>query len=455
MRLDENMVITVEKLTKRYRIGLKDDIHDSVGGAILDFIKRPVKNYRKYRSLYQFDDFESGNYNNSFKNSNDVIWALRGISFSVQKGEVLGIIGRNGAGKSTLLKILSKITVPNTGYIEIRGRLSSLIEVGTGFHPELTGRENVYLNGTVLGMRKKEIDYKFDEIVDFSGVEKFIDTPVKRYSNGMKVRLAFAVAAHLEPEILLIDEVLAVGDAEFQKKCLNKMQTVGQQGRTVLFVSHNMSAISRLCERTILLENGQIVSDGPSDKVVRDYLKSGTGTMAVREWHEQDNSPGNDAVRLRAVRILDDNGKIADTVDIRRSVGIEMEYEVLKPDCFMLPFFNFHNEEGIRVFSAVDLDAEWRGKKRLEGRYKSKAWIPGNLLSEGMLFVTASMKTTAQNYWYFYEPEVVSFQVIDSLDGDSARGDYAGKMGGALRPLLKWQTHYSPTGKWNTLDIFQ
>ncbi len=440
------MVISVKNLAKQYRIGLKDDIHDSVGGAILDFIKSPIKNYRKYRSLYKFDDVESCYENAPFVNSDDIIWALRGVSFSVQRGEVVGIIGRNGAGKSTLLKILSKITVPNTGYIEIRGRLSSLIEVGTGFHPELSGRENVYLNGTVLGMRKKEIDYKFDEIVDFSGVEKFIDTPVKRYSSGMKVRLAFAVAAHLEPEILLIDEVLAVGDAEFQKKCLNKMQDVGQQGRTVLFVSHNMSAIARLCERTILIEDGKIVSDGPSDKVVRHYLNSGSGTMAVREWYKSDNSPGNDSVRLRAVRVVNDNGKVVDTIDIRRSVGIEMEYEVLKPECFMLPFFNFHNEEGIRIFSAVDLDSDWRGKKRLKGFYKSTAWIPGNLLSEGMLFVTVSMKTTAQNYWYFYEPEAVSFQVIDSLDGDSARGDYAGKMGGALRPLLQWETQYRPKG---------
>lgn len=225
------------------------------------------------------------------------------------------------------------------------------------------------------------------------------------------------------------------------------MQGVSQQGRTILFVSHNMTAIARLCERTILLENGKIVSDGPSDKVVRDYLNSGSGTMAVREWHNLDNSPGNDSVRLRAVRILDDNGKVADTVDIRRPVGIEMEYEVLRPGCLMLPFFNFHNEESLRVFSAVDLDPDWRGKKRLEGCYKSTAWIPGNLLSEGMLFVTASMKTTAQNYWYFYEPEIVSFQVIDSMDGDSARGDYAGKLGGALRPLLKWKTHYRPTVK--------
>jgi lipopolysaccharide transport system ATP-binding protein len=453
--MNTDIAINIEHLSKRYRIGVKEEMNDTIGQVIIEFIKSPLKNYRRYRSLYKFADHKPGKNQYSDDETADIIWALKDLSLKIKKGEVVGIIGRNGAGKSTLLKILSKITDPTRGRVEIRGRISSLLEVGTGFHPELTGRENVYLNGTILGMRKREIDLKFDEIVEFSGIEKFIDTPVKRYSSGMKVRLAFSVAAHLEPEILFIDEVLAVGDAEFQKKCLNKMESVGQQGRTVLFVSHNMSAIARLCERTILLENGKIVSDGPSDKIVHYYLKSGTGTMAVREWHEQDNSPGNDAVRLRAVRILDHNGKIADTVDIRRSVGIEMEYEVLKPDCFMLPFFNFHNEEGIRVFSAVDLDADWRGKKRLEGRYKSKAWIPGNLLSEGMLFVTASMKTTAQNYWYFYEPEVVSFQVIDSLDGDSARGDYAGKMGGALRPLLKWQTHYSPAGKLNQLDLYQ
>ena len=245
----KDIAIKVENISKLYRIGMKDEMNDSFGGAIFSFFKSPVKNYLKYRSLYRFDDIKSSDNSNQDNHPSDIIWALRDISFEVKKGEVVGIIGRNGAGKSTLLKVLTKITAPTSGRAEIHGRVSSLLEVGTGFHQELTGRENVFLNGTILGMKKKEVDEKFDEIVAFSDVEKFIDTPVKRYSSGMKVRLAFSVAAHLEPEILLVDEVLAVGDMRFQKKCLNKMEDVGKEGRTVLFVSHNMPAVTRLCNK--------------------------------------------------------------------------------------------------------------------------------------------------------------------------------------------------------------
>ena len=262
-------------------------------------IKSPFNNYRRYRSLYKFDDLNP----DSDNNDPDIIWALRNVSFEVKEGEIVGIIGLNGSGKSTLLKILSKITDPTEGYAEIRGKVSSLLEVGTGFHPELTGRENIYLNGSILGMKKKEIDRKFDEIVDFSGVEKFIDTPVKRYSSGMRVRLAFAVAAHLEPEIVLIDEVLAVGDIQFQKKCLNKMQDIGQQGRTVLFVSHNMQAVTRLCPRTILLKGGEVIADGPSHQIVSIYMNSERTTKAERKWHSLAEAPGDEVVRLNAVRV--------------------------------------------------------------------------------------------------------------------------------------------------------
>jgi len=241
--------LSVEGVSKIYRIGLQEQTYDSIGREFVEFVKSPIRNYRKYRSLYRFsDDVLSGNYT-----GDDILWALRDVSFQVKQGEVVGIIGVNGAGKSTLLKVISRITPPTKGQITIRGRVSSLLEVGTGFHPELTGRENVYLNGTILGMRKHEVERKFDEIVDFSGVEKFLDTPVKRYSIGIRVRLGLAVPAHLEPEILIIDEVLAVGDAEFQKKCLNKMEDVGNEGRTVLFVSHNMAAITRLCPRVNLI----------------------------------------------------------------------------------------------------------------------------------------------------------------------------------------------------------
>jgi lipopolysaccharide transport system ATP-binding protein len=258
-----DIAIKVNGLSKRYRIGLKEEVHDTLVGAVISFIKSPLKNFKQLRRLSSFEDGQD---------EEDVIWALRDVSFEVKKGEVVGVIGRNGAGKSTLLKILSGITFPTTGRAEINGRVASLLEVGTGFHPELTGRENVYLNGTILGMTRKEIDRKFDEIVDFSGVKKFIDTPVKRYSSGMRVRLAFSVAAHLEAEILLIDEVLAVGDVEFQKKCLGKMDEVARRGRTVLFVSHNMDAIRSLTESCIYLSVGEKMEHARTDQIVEQYL---------------------------------------------------------------------------------------------------------------------------------------------------------------------------------------
>lgn len=436
----DNIVIKAENIGKCYRIGLKEQVHDSLGGAIIDFIKNPLKNYRKYRSLYKFDDIKE----NSFADSEDIIWALRDISFTVHKGETLGIIGRNGAGKSTLLKILAKITDPTTGRAEIHGRVSSLLEVGTGFHPELTGRENIYLNGSILGMRKTEIDRKFDEIVDFSGVEKFLDTPVKRYSSGMRVRVAFAVAAYLEPEILIIDEVLAVGDEEFQKKCLGKMQDVGQAGRTVLFVSHNMPAVTRLCGRTILLEEGQILKDGPSRDVIGSYLGSETGTIGERVWADPSKAPAGEVCRLRAVRARSKDGQIIETLDIRQPVRLEMEFEVLKTGHVLMPHYNILNEDGIELFSAYDLDTEWRGRHRPAGRYVSTAWVPGNFFAEGTIFVAAAMTTLKPNAFQFCEIDAVAFNVAESFGGDSARGDWTKHMSGVVRPMLKWSTEFYP-----------
>ena len=437
----KDIAIKVEKISKRYRIGLKEQMLDSLGGAIFDFVRSPLKNYRKYRSLYTFGDSDS----DSGSNSADIIWALRNVSFTVERGEVLGIIGLNGAGKSTLLKILARITEPTTGRAEIHGRVSSLLEVGTGFHPELTGRENIYLNGTILGMRKKEIDRRFDEIIDFSGVEKFIDTPVKRYSSGMRVRVAFAVAAYLEPEILIIDEVLAVGDARFQKKCLNKMQNVGEEGRTVLFVSHNMLAIARLCHRTIILDQGRVLADGPTSKVIGIYLRSGTGTMAVKEWeHHPNQGPGNEMARLLAVRVRSEDGQVREDIDIRRSVRLEMEYKVSSPGHILMPYFQFYNSEGICIFTSFDLEAAGRKKTRPEGRYKSIVNIPGNFWAEGMVFVEACINTI--NPWkvQISVPDVVAFQVIDTMEGDSVRGDYAGNLPGIVRPIFRWSTDFTP-----------
>ena len=447
-------VITVENIAKVYRIGVKEKMHDSLAGAVTDFIRSPLKNYRTYRSLYTFDDVTPGPQSDSA----DVIWALKGVSFKVEEGEILGIIGINGAGKSTLLKILSRITPPTLGRAEIRGRVVSLLEVGTGFHQELTGRENVYLNGTILGMTKREVDRTFDEIVDFSGVEKFLDTPVKRYSNGMRVRLAFAVAAHLEPEILIVDEVLAVGDAAFQRKCINKMQDVGQQGRTVLFVSHMMPAITRLCKRCILLREGRIVADGPSHQVVSTYLSEGTGTSAAREWTDRGTAPSGDVARLWAVRVKTEEGRITESIDIRRAVAIEMEYEVLKAGHVLLPHFRLFNEAGINVFETLDQDPAWRGRPRPQGHYVSSVSIPGNLLAEGTLFVDCHLITLNPVTQQCSRHQAVAFQVIDNIEGDSARGDWAGHLAGAVRPLLEWTTKFDPgtvrrkTGRSTTVD---
>jgi lipopolysaccharide transport system ATP-binding protein len=437
----EEKVIKVEGISKRYRIGLKEEIHDSFLSATIDFIKSPIKNYRKYRSLYRFDDFAKIQNADLNFNSDDVIWALKDVSFDVKRGEILGVIGGNGAGKTTLLKILSKITSPSQGRAQIRGRISSLLEVGTGFHPELTGRDNVYLNGTILGMRKSEIDQKFDEIVEFSGIEKFIDTPVKRYSVGMKIRLGFSVAAFLEPDILVVDEVLAVGDIEFQKKCLNKMETVGEQGRTILFVSHNMQTISRLCTRAILLENGQIKDDDVADKVVASYLTSESVSTCTRVWNDGNDAPGGEVARLRAVRVKDEDGQVKQSFDIRKPIGIEMEYEVFKSGYLLLPHYNLFNEEGGWIFTTIDTDPNWRGR-RPTGKYTGTAWIPGNFLQEGIIYVQSLLFTLEPQTNQFAVRDVICFQVVDSIDGDSARGDWAGSMKGAVRPLLKWTNRY-------------
>lgn len=326
--ISKDLVIEAKNITKCYRIGSKKDIHDTFGAALLDFVKAPLNNFRKYRSLYRFGDAELTQNKNLTNPPPDIIWALKDVSFQVSQGEVIGVIGRNGAGKSTLLKILCQITYPTTGSVELRGRISSLLEVGTGFHPELTGRENVFLNGTILGMSKKEVERKFDQIIDFSGIEKFIDTPVKRYSSGMRVRLAFAVAAHLEPEILLIDEVLAVGDIAFQKKCLNKMEDVAHEGRTVLFVSHNLSAIQSLCSRGILLEEGRIVSDDDAKSTVDAYLLSLEEIVERTTLQKREDRKGGELFRFTQVDFLDgDNLLPLHTIATGNSLVIALKYD--------------------------------------------------------------------------------------------------------------------------------
>lgn len=417
------IAVQVNRLSKMYRIGARKQRYVTLRERIVANVRSIFDRQAKSES-----------------SESNIRWALKDVSFSVKQGEVVGIIGRNGAGKSTLLKLLSRITAPTSGRIEINGRVSSLLEVGTGFSAELTGRENVYLNGTILGMTRAEVTRKFDEIVAFSGVEQFIDTPVKRYSSGMYLRLAFAVAAHLQPEILIVDEVLAVGDADFQKKCLGKMEGVADQGRTIFFVSHNMQAITRLCKRVIYLEDGQLRLDGSPHDVVKGYLNSGLGTMAMREWLDPAKAPKSDVARLCAVRVKTEDGQCTDHVDIRKPVGIEIEYEVLKPGCKFRGAIDVCNDEGVLLFVALEHDAEWHKRSRPPGRYRSTAWIPGNYLAEGTMIVNVSLDRVEPLEWLFKVRQAVAFHVTDSTDGDSARGDYAGEFPGLVRPRLKWDT---------------
>lgn len=374
----------------------------------------------------------------------EYIWAIRHVSFDVRPGEIVGIIGPNGAGKSTLLKILSRITEPTEGRVEIRGRVGSLLEVGTGFHPELTGRENAYLSGALLGMRKTEIDRKLDEILAFAGIEKFADTPVKHYSSGMYVRLAFSVAAHLEPEILIVDEVLAVGDVSFQRKCLNKMEDVRQHGRTILFVSHNMEAVVRLCERALLISEGRIQEDGPAVNVAGKYLLSTLQLPSQRTWPDPRTAPGDDVVRLRSVCVLDEDGAAIGSVDVRRPVALEMVYDVLVAGEVLIETFHIYNEAGGCVFVTHDLAPEWRGRVRPCGRFTSVAFIPGDLLAEGTLLVSPGVSTHRPFKVHVYEENAVAFNVTDACDGASARGDWDGPIPGAVRPLLSWTTTFTP-----------
>jgi lipopolysaccharide transport system ATP-binding protein len=441
---DASKAIVALNVGKYYRIGAKQEAEDSLIKAAFNFAKSPLKNFRTYRALYNFKDIGE----NTDLEKHNVIAALKDISFEIEKGEAIGIIGHNGAGKSTLLKILSRITTPTFGKVMVRGRISSLLEVGTGFHPELTGRENIYLNGTILGMRKAEIDRKYDDIVEFSGVDKFINTPVKRYSSGMRVRLAFSVAAHLEPEILIVDEVLAVGDAEFQKKCINKMQDVGKQGRTVIFVSHNMQAITRLCKRAILIEKGVVVQDGPAERVIGRYLTSGVGSMAAKKWEDKNSAPGNHIARLISVKVKDKNGVISEAHDIRDSMTIEMAYLVRESGYFFMPNFHFYYDQGVEAFTTLDIDPAWRKKPRPAGRYTSTVEIPGNMLTEGLYSIRLVLVTTDPFISICSIPNAVAFTVIDSLDGNSARGDYGGRMGGVVRPKLNWHTDFQASLDW-------
>jgi lipopolysaccharide transport system ATP-binding protein len=423
-------VIRVENLGKKYIIGHQQQERYT---ALRDVITNKVK------SLGSLINPKAKSENPAFEE----FWALKDVSFDIKQGDRVGIIGRNGAGKSTLLKILSRITEPTTGSIKIKGRVASLLEVGTGFHPELTGRENIFLNGAILGMGKEEIKRKFDEIVAFAEVEKFLDTPVKRYSSGMYVRLAFAVAAHLEPEILIVDEVLAVGDAAFQKKCLGKMEDVGKEGRTVIFVSHNMTAVTRLCTRALWLDTGKIKIDGDIYEVSGKYLQSDLGTSAERHWTNPKNAPGDSVARLKAVRVISEE-VVTETVDIRYPVILEMEYWNLKPDAQLLCGFSFFNDQGVMLFVSADFqDPEWGNKSKPIGIYKSRCIVPGNLLAEGQVKIVAEVSTRHPVYEiHVLEYDSVCFQVVDTGEPGSVRAEWGRNIPGVMRPQLDWKTEF-------------
>jgi lipopolysaccharide transport system ATP-binding protein len=417
-------IIKVENISKCYRIGGLDPGYITFRETLAKAVVSPIKRLRGRGGA-----------------ALEEVWALKEINFEVESGEMVGIIGHNGAGKSTLLKILSHITVPTTGRSEVYGRVGSLLEVGTGFHPDLTGRENIFLNGTILGIRREEIARRFDEIVDFSGISNYIDTPVKWYSSGMYLRLAFSVAAHLNTEVLFMDEVLAVGDVAFQFKCLDKMHEIRQQGRTILFVSHSMAAVTRLCKRAILLEKGRMLGDGPAEQIVNEYLGASLKVTSRREWANSQTAPGNEIVRLRQVRVRNQAGETIESTDIRCPVGIEFTYDVLQPGHILTPKLDLYNEQNAHLFSAHDVQSDWRHRTRPAGRYVSVAWLPGNFLSEGNLFAHVSLAShTPATILHAHEPNVVTFGVVDNQHKDSARGDYVGPIAGAIRPILDWTT---------------
>jgi len=424
--------IKVEGLSKQYRLGV-------VGtGAINDDINRWW-----YRVRGKEDPFlKIGEVNDRTRmGGSDYIWALRNICFEVNNGEVLGIIGRNGAGKSTLLKILSRTTAPTAGSVKIKGRVASLLEVGTGFHPELTGRENIYLNGAILGMTKKEIKGKFDEIVDFSGVERYIDTPVKRYSSGMYVRLAFAVAAHLDPEILIIDEVLAVGDVEFQKKCLGKMKDASEKdGRTVLFVSHQMDAITRLCNRVLVIDKGVIGFEGLSHDALTYYIKGTKQTAAFKRWDViNEFAPGNQYVRLLEVKVANLNDRISEVYNIDEPIKVTMKYEVLVDGFVYTHGFNLYDGNGVHILSSHNVAKGLRKEPVRRGIFEANVFIPGNLLSDGLHQASVAIMSYNPFTVHFHEMEAVSFSIREEITDNPLRDVYGGKIPGIVRPVLNWE----------------
>ncbi len=424
-----DVAIRVENLSKRYRLGVQEEKHDTLVGSLIALIKKPGQNLQRLRRLTRFS--ENGT------NEKDILWALRDVSFEVKQGEVVGVIGRNGAGKSTLLKILSRITYPTTGRVELHGRVASLLEVGTGFHPELTGRENVYLNGTILGMRKKEVDRKFDEIVDFSDIEKFIDTPVKYYSSGMRVRLAFSVAAHLDPEILLIDEVLAVGDVAFQQKCLGRMENVARTGRTVFFVSHDMGMIRALCPQCLYFQQGFLVGNDLTGIIMKRYLEE---TVESANYSSEvswvpETAPSSDEVSLNRVSLLDQNNVVRDMFDVQEPISVEVSYNVKKQIHGMRIAIVITTQEGEVAFASTDFLS--RGGLTLPGRYITKCTIPGDLFNNRNYLV--QLHADIPNVKYLLPP-AQSYLLFRVVGREFPGAKNPQNWPGIVSPRLIWET---------------
>jgi len=422
-------IITARSLSKRYRLGMLNaaTLRDEIQGL--------------------WERWRGGAARGAAARDRDTdFWALRDVSFDVQEGDVVGIIGGNGAGKSTLLKVLSRITEPTSGEARIRGRVASLLEVGTGFHPELSGRENIFLNGTILGMTKGEVRAKFDEIVDFSGIEKFIDTPVKRYSSGMYVRLAFAVAAHLDPEIMIVDEVLAVGDGGFQKKCLGKMKSIHESGRTVLFVSHQLNMLTSLCTRGIVLKHGTVSFDGPVDQAVLHYqTSSGRVGTAMLDVDGTGGRVGNDVARLNRGWVSNIDGELCSSFSLDDPIVINMEYTLFASSRIgTIPNIHIYDEYGEMIFLSIAAAVDQSADINRSGRWMARCVVPRHLMNTGTFNVTlvVTVLQPAPEV-IFMEHNALAFQVSEVLDSEAERrrGGWMGSWPGPVRPRCEWAVH--------------
>jgi lipopolysaccharide transport system ATP-binding protein len=414
------LMIKAENISKKYRYGSNYSPVSTLREAISDL---PCRIFAKHQSSEEF-------------------YALKDINFQISAGETVGLIGRNGTGKTTLLKILSQITYPTHGRAELFGNIGSLLEVGAGFHKDLTGRENVFLNGAMLEMSHREISQKFDDIIAFANLEKFVDMQVKHYSSGMFMRLAFAIAAHVEPEILLLDEVLAVGDFEFQKRCVQKIEQLARNGHTIMLVSHDLSRVEKLCQRAIWLEGGEIKMDDQAEKVTKALVQSAADYSVGLEWTDENIEFQSAEVRLRRIRLIDENHKLLKQIDLTQSFGVEIEFDVLTNDHLIVPRLDFTDGFNTLLFSAFEVDSEWHHKNRPHGRHTCTAWLPKNLFGEGQLGIGVSILSFRPWTIHFEAQNLLRVEVVSGSAKLTSRGHFEGNIPGLIRPLLNWTSKY-------------